>query len=210
MKMLLTGGSGLLGQQLIPILRKTYEVVAPTHEYLDITKVDTVREGIDWVIHAAAYTDVEGAQTNRVDCYNTNVIGTFNMVKLYHNVPFVYISSEYANKPTNFYAYTKRVGEMTVRSLHDHFLIIRTLFKPNPFPHENAFIDQFTMGDYVDMIAKLIMHKVDRWLEEATSQTCYIGTGRKTMYELAKKTRPDVGQISVKDIKGVKIPTDYK
>jgi hypothetical protein len=41
------------------------------------------------------------------------------------------------------------------------------------------------------------------------SGTIDVGTGRKTIFELARRTRPDIKGILVNDIKGVRLPKDY-
>lgn len=202
MKILLTGGSGLLGTEL----QKHLEVHAPTHEELDITNIKSVLD-YDLIIHAAAYTDVVKAQTDRKNCMKVNITGVCNLLEVYPTTPFVYISSEYARHPVNFYSFTKAIGEKMVEMLSSHHLIIRTLFKPNPFPWEKAFNDQWTQGDYVDIIAPLIIEEITKW-NKKTSKVIYVGTGRKTMYDLAKRTKPNVLECSINDI-DVKLPNDY-
>lgn len=197
-KILLTGASGLLGQHL------NIEADRPSHEELDITKVITP-EKYDLIIHCAAYTKVEQAQNNRLECFNVNVVGTLNLLNAYPDTPFVYISSEYAHNPKNFYSLTKFFAEELVKT-HPHYLIIRTLFKPRPWKYPKAFTDQWTQGDYVDVIAPLIENIIKSWNGE--SKITYIGTGRKTIYDLARQTR-EVEPCSVNDIKNVIIPKDY-
>ena len=133
-----------------------------------------------------------------------NVIGTQNLVNAYFDVPFVYISSEYAKNPLGVYAMSKAMGESVVKA-HPHHLIIRTLFKPTPYPYEYAYEDQFTQGDYVDVIGKLIADEIKAW--DGTSKTIYVGTGRKRMIDLAKRTRPDV---KPNRITNPIIPHDYE
>lgn len=161
----------------------------------------------DLVVHCAAYTAVQRAETDRWECFDTNVNGTLNLLETFKNVPFVYISSEYANKPVNFYSLTKWFAEELVKQ-HKDFLIIRTLFKPNPWPFEKAFTDQHTQGDYVDVIAPMIDKEIEKWSRKG-KRMVYIGTGRKTIYELAKRTKPDVIPNSIKEMP-VTIPGDYK
>ena len=218
MRILITGGSGLLGKYLVPLLKaqdgdgNLFErvfVESPTHKELDITK-EIKKKDYDLIIHAAAYTDVLGAEKYKEDCSKVNIHGTENLLKTYFNVPFVFISSEYAKNPTNFYASTKAIGELFTHLWAENYLVIRTLFKPTPFPWDKAFVDQYTQGDYVDVIAKLIIKEIFKWhfSKDRKSKDIYVGTRRKTMYDLAKRTR-EVRPISVKDIKKVKIPTDY-
>ena len=121
----------------------------------------------------------------------------------------MYISTEYVYNPVNWYAQTKKMAEALVVTGVNPYLIISTLFKPSPFPFEKAFIDQYTMGDYVDVIAPMIVDEIKRW-DRKTNKLVDVGTGRKTIFELAKRTRPDVKPCSVDDIKGVKLPKDYE
>jgi dTDP-4-dehydrorhamnose reductase len=159
-----------------------------------------------------AYTNVKLAESEgRNDCFNVNVYGTFNLVKHYKDTPFIFISTEYAYQPIGVYALTKKLGEEIVKT-HPNHLILRTLFKPNPFPFPKAYVDQYTQGDYVDVIAKLLASRVAEW-DKKTRDLEYLGTGRKTMFELAKRTRPDVLPNSVDDYvkeTGVLIPKDYE
>ncbi len=198
-KVLLTGGSGLLGRYL------KIKADRPSHRDLDITKKIKPKK-YDLIIHSAAYTNVQGAETDQMQCFNVNVKGTLNLLNTYPNVPFVYISTEYAYKPVNFYSLTKNFAEELVKR-HPNFLIIRTLFKVNPWPFEKAFIDQITNGDYVDVIAPLIEKEIMEWSRKG-KRFVYIGTGRKTIYELAVRTKPNVIPNSIKEMK-VPIPADY-
>lgn len=55
---------------------------------------------------------------------------------------------------------------------------------------ELASTDMLTIGDTAEKIAKLIDQAVDTLPMDGS--ITYIGTGVKTVYELAKETRPDV------------------
>ena len=199
---ILTGGSGLLGKKL----QKYTTCLAPSHTELDITKPETLKGDPDFIIHCAAYTDVTKAETDKKGCFDVNVMGTVNLLKAYPNAIFIYISSEYANKPVNYYSETKRAGELAVEAMAKTYLIIRTLFKPNPFPYTKAFYDQYTQGDYVDVIAPLIAKEIKTFIP---NRTIYVGTGRKTMLELAQVSKPHIPATSVRLVKGVKLPNDY-
>lgn len=217
MRILLTGGSGLLGKHLVPLLKKhdgdghmfpRIEIDTPTHKELDLT--GSMGKGeYDLVIHCAAYTNVMKAEIERDKCFDVNVMGPLRLAKVYKDVPFVYISSEYAHNPINHYSVTKWLGELVANELADKCLIIRTLFKPTPFPYVKAFKDQYTTGDYVDVIAPLIADKILSWVG-SESEMDHIGTGRKTIYELALRTKPDVLPGSVDAITSVKLPKDYE
>lgn len=205
-KILITGGTGRLASELKKHLDGEYVGI----EHWDFTY--PIKKGeYDLILHMGAYTDVKKAESEPEKCFQTNAYGTFNLVNNYLDTPFIYISTEYAYKPIGVYALTKQIGEEIVK-YHPNHLILRTSFKPNPFPFPKAYRDQYTQGDYVDIIAKVLADKVNEW-DRKTSRFEFLGTGRKTMFELAKRTRPDVEQNSVEDyIKatGAPIPKDYE
>ena len=200
MKILLTGGSGRLGREI----QGYTKCIAPSSQEMNITK-NLEKMKVDFIIHAAAYTDVSKAERERDKCFGINVLGTLNMVQTYYDTKFVYISSEYAHNPQNFYSWTKLWGEEMV-SKHPNHLIIRTSFTQRPFPYEYAFVDQYTQGDYIDIIAPMILKEIVK----GTTGTIYVGTKRKTMFELARQTRADIKGNSVNDIFEVKLPHDYQ
>ena len=200
---LLTGSRGLLGKEL----QKYISCYCPTHSEMDITKPETLKGEFEYIIHAAAYTGVAEAETQKEKCFETNVIGTINLLKAFPNTRFVYISSEYAHNPVNYYSETKRAGELAVKALAKDYLIIRTLFKERPFKYDKAFYDQYTQGDYVDVITPLIVQEL---IKGTRNETIYVGTGRKTMLELAMKTKPLIPACTIRDVKSVKLPHDYQ
>lgn len=220
MNLLFIGAHGLLGSHLVPSLKKLdgdgtlYPRVfldAPKREKVDVTKPFKIPFAItekkyDLIIHAAAYVDVQKAEIEKRECFTVNVQGTINLIDTFPEVPIVYISSEYAHNPVNYYSETKLAGETVVKALAKNYLIIRTLFKKSPFPYAKAFKDQMTQGDYVDVIAPMIAQQIVDW--KFDNKTIYIGTGRKTMFDLAKRTRPDIESCSVKDVSGVRLPQD--
>lgn len=210
-KILITGGNGRLATELKKHLPGEYL----GKENLDFTKPIKLEKKYDLVVHAGAYTNVKAAEfEGKYDCFMANVYGTFNLVEHFRDTPFIFISTEYAKNPHNLYALTKKLGEEIVKT-HPRHLILRTLFKPNPFPFPVAYKDQYTQGDYVDVIAKLLAKRVKKWNRETNKhkEHEYIGTGRKTMFELAKRTRPDVKPNSIHDYMretGLFVPSDYE
>jgi len=199
---LFTGGSGLLGKYLVPLLAKYkpgYKVICPTHQEMDLTKKIKPIEGIGLIVHAAAWTDVELAEYCPRPCFNVNAWGTERLINAYPDTPFVYISTEYAYNPVNNYALSKLLGETIIKNNCRNYLIIRTLFKPTPWPWDKAFGDQNTKGDYVDIMAPLLAKKIKRW-DRRGGEMRLIGTGYKTMYGLAKRTRPDAIENSIYDM----------
>ena len=90
-KILVTGGSGLLGRNIIPLLEKEHEVIAPFHSdkhyfVMNVTEEKDVRYFLghpsyspDIVIHCAAISDVKYSEENPIEIIETNILGTVNV-----------------------------------------------------------------------------------------------------------------------------------
>lgn len=214
-RILITGGTGRLATELKKHLEGTYVGIEDFDFIYQVPKGE-----YDLILHMGAYTDVQKAEKEMKKCFDTNVAGTYNLVETYKDTPFIYISTEYANKPLGVYALSKQLGEEVVKT-HPNHLILRTSFKPTPFPFPYAYDDQYTQGDYVDVIAKKLADEIKHWIMDYENpfnftfacNTQYLGTGRKTMFEMAKRTRPDVLPNKVDDynkkIGKILIPHDY-
>ncbi len=222
-RLLLTGGSGRLGRELRTLLP---ELLAPPHSELDVTNLETVCSALvryrpEALIHAAAYTDVAGAEGERKQCWRVNVEGTRNLVRaaLELGLPLIHLSSDYvfwgdrggykedeAPGPTrNYYALSKLVAEEVVRVL-PHHLVIRTSFRANRWPYEVAFDDLYTSQDYLDVIAPEIARAI-RSFAEIPHPVLHIATERKSAYDLARRRKPDVRRGSKREA-GVNLPDD--
>jgi len=122
-------------------------------------------------------------------------------VKLVHiSTDYIYANSE-SNATedsipahgNNWYSYTKLLADGLIQLKSKDYLLCRTSFKPRPFPYENAWDDQLTNGDYVDVIASMIIEAINKGL----SGVYNIGTEVKTMYELVSKDRDVIRTNSV-------------
>jgi len=163
MKILVTGANGLLGQELITLLlEKKYDVVAtskgPTrihsapgksylYQDLDITDGLACQKLItelspDVIIHAAAMTQVDECELNKIDCYNINVTATRFLIEAAKeiNARFIYISTDFIfdgvsgpykeddePKPLNYYGSTKLSAETEVMESGLQWSIVRTV-----------------------------------------------------------------------------------
>lgn len=220
---LMTGGSGRLGAALRALMP---EIVAPPRGELDVTDPQSLERALERhrpkiFLHAAAYTDVARAEQEREQCWAVNVGGTRNVVRALQGtgVFLVHISTDYVfwgdrgnyreDDPVgpvrNYYALSKLVAEEVVRVLPRH-LVIRTSFRPSPWPYPTAFTDLYTSQDYVEVIAPEIALAL-RGLEHIPYSTLHIATERKSAYELAVRTRPDVRPASRKEV-AVSLPED--
>lgn len=203
-------------------IRKLIKCDAPDEIELDIRDFKKCLRAMrkykpDIVIHCAAWTDVDGAERNKKKCWDINVIGTQNLVRASSGRRFIYISSDYVfdgekgnyketdvPNPINFYSLTKLAGELIVGQ-YQNTLIIRTSFKQDgPWLYPKAFIDQWTGADFArerapDIVKAALMTNLKGLI--------HIAGKRKSIYDLAKRASPDVGKISIEDVK-VKLPRD--
>lgn len=233
MKVLLTGASGRLGTELMTLLPELLTLASlpvtvhgPTSAELDVTDGDSFaavarRGGYDVIAHAAAYTDVGGAEHDRGRCWRVNVVGTRNAAaaaartgaKLVHiSTDYVFWGDEggYAEDDTpgpvrNYYALTKLVAEEAARAAPRH-LIVRTSFRPPAWPYPEAFADVYTSQDYVDVIAPEVALAIAR-SPDIDFEVVHIGTPRKSVLELARRRAPAV-RAGTKKSAAVALPAD--
>jgi len=147
-KILITGANGMLGQDLVPILEdEEFDIVETDVETLDITDFEQVKKVLskekpDFVIHCAAYTNVDGAQSDIATAVKINVQGTENLAKVCgeNDITLIYISTDYVfdgekkepyspedkTNPINNYGQTKLDGEKAVQKNCKKYYITRT------------------------------------------------------------------------------------
>jgi dTDP-4-dehydrorhamnose reductase len=147
MKIMIIGSEGMLGHDLVDVLSSKHEVSTTTIETLDITDLDKTIQTVkkidpDILIHAAAFTDVDGSESNSDMAYKVNVIGTRNVAIACQeaDTAMVYICTDYVfdgKKGSSYYEYdqtnplgvygkTKLLGETYIRDILNKFYIVRT------------------------------------------------------------------------------------
>lgn len=140
----IVGANGQLGTAL--------RVQYPNARYADIAELDiTKRESVDsfdWsgikvIINAAAYTNVDGAETpeGRVAAWKVNALAVAHLTRLAlrHNITLVHISSDYVFDGTNephtedeplsplsVYGASKAAGDLLVEMLPSYYLLRTT------------------------------------------------------------------------------------
>lgn len=198
-KVLVTGGSGLLGGELV---KRLPLALFPTSSEYNVVDYDQMAryvglQRVTTVLHAAAFTSPPKIDQDPVKAINTNIIGTANVTKLCseRNLKLVYVSTDYVFRgdlgryaeedsvhPVNKYAWSKLGGECAVR-MYDNSLIIRTSFGPKVFPFPKAFSDQWTSRESVDAIAE----KIVTCLELNLTGVIHLGGERSTVFEYAQR-----------------------
>lgn len=148
MKILVTGADGMLGQDLCPALEdEGFEVVETTRIELDVIDEKACLEVIsaekpDFVIHCAAYTDVEKSEVEFEKALLVNENGAKHVAKACAKTDcaMIYISTDYVfdgnkNKPykttdkpnpINKYGLSKLKGEEAVKKFCPKHYIVRT------------------------------------------------------------------------------------
>ena len=146
MKIMLTGGKGMLGRTLCRELAE-FEVIATDLPEADITDADGFEKLLqtiapDAVIHCAAMTAVDKCESEIELAYRLNELGTANVAKTCNNnsVRLIAISTDYvfdgdSDKPYNeldratggntVYGKSKFAGEEAVRAICKDHIIAR-------------------------------------------------------------------------------------
>ncbi|WP_201317983.1 dTDP-4-dehydrorhamnose reductase [Paenibacillus sp. EPM92] len=147
MRILITGANGQLGKDLDIQLKDQHEVYALGRRELDVTFEDQCKSRIleiqpDVIVHCAAYTAVDLAETDEDTAYKVNVFGTRNLAVAAEEVgaKFCYLSTDYVfdgtastpykeydhTNPQSVYGKTKRAGEHVTQTLSSKYFIVRT------------------------------------------------------------------------------------
>jgi len=148
MKILITGANGMVARATIDYCRSIGdEVVAVTRQELDIADTEQVdkifsREKPEAVINCAAFTDVDGAESNADACYQANEFGVENLAMACRetNAGYVTISTDYVfdglksdfytqrdtPNPQSIYAKSKLDGEISARNAYARSIIVRS------------------------------------------------------------------------------------
>jgi dTDP-4-dehydrorhamnose reductase len=147
MKVLIFGGTGLLGYDIKQVCKNEHTVIALSSQDCDIRNPQAPYNKIemekpDIVINCAAITDVDKCEQMPDEAYRVNALGVKNIAIACRdfNVKLIHISTDYvfdgAKKepytefdtpnPVNTYGKTKLAGEEFVKMLLSNFIIIRT------------------------------------------------------------------------------------
>ena len=159
MNILITGGKGQLASEIRTIIETGRSEIGPIElndiktefidvDELDITNLDAVRKYIknfkaDVVINCAAYTNVDGCETNLDAAFKVNAIGPRNLAIACEEVgaKLLHVSTDYVfsgedaeaprkefdeTRPVSAYGTTKLLGEQYVRDFCSKYYIVRT------------------------------------------------------------------------------------
>jgi dTDP-4-dehydrorhamnose reductase len=155
MTWLITGGSGQLGLAMqTELIIRGIDFVATNSSELDITNPLSVNQLINFtmptiIVNAAAWTDVDGAETNESAAYSVNALGPQYLAVAASKIGarFVHISTDYVfsgdasapwsesaeHNPQSVYGSTKSEGEKFVlTTLPLNSYVVRTAWLYSP------------------------------------------------------------------------------
>lgn len=195
-KVLITGANGLLGQKLVQAFHEEYEILGigrrakpvltlSNYHYrsCDITRRKQLHDLVfefkpDVIINAAAYTNVDGCEEDKENCWRINVIGVENLAHTARGVEafLVHISTDYIfdgksgnyseeslPNPLGYYGRSKLASENAVLISGAEYAIIRTMIlygvaeqvRPN---FVTWLIDKLSRGESVTIVDDQLGH----------------------------------------------------
>jgi dTDP-4-dehydrorhamnose reductase len=152
-KVVVTGAAGMLGRALVTVLRTgAHDVLGVSRSELDVRSLDACRHlvtpDVDAVVNAAAWTDVDGAETAEAEAFAVNATGAANLAVATREAGarLVHISTDYVFdgtattpyhedsplNPLGAYGRTKAAAEWAVRAEHPGPQIVRTAWLYGP------------------------------------------------------------------------------
>lgn len=152
MKVLVTGCAGMLGRTVMRRLSSRLDLVGVDLPDADLSRPDDVARLLDafagdWVLHCAAWTDVDGAESRREEAFAANTTATRNLAAACeeHGTGLTFISTDYVfagegsggdprqgyreddrRDPLNYYGLTKARAEEAVEAMSVPWQIVRT------------------------------------------------------------------------------------
>ena len=143
-KIVITGANGQLGRALQETYNNRGNVIALSHEQLDITDPQEIKK-FDWsdvgiIINAAAYTKVDEAESlegqKTAQKVNTEAVRNLGKIATQYGLTLVHVSSEYvfdgsqqihtedeSFNPLSVYGQTKADGDKAAAEVAKHYIV---------------------------------------------------------------------------------------
>lgn len=176
MKILITGARGLVGRALVEhCLASGDEVLGYDHEGLDIADVEAVEAVIvkqrpETIVNCAAWTDVDGCESNPEKARQVNALGPENLARASRKVDavLVTISTDYVFDgqkegfytqrdkpiPISVYGNFKLEGERRAQAEHARTIVVRTgyIFGPGGKNYLSNVVSRVARGEKLKAI----------------------------------------------------------
>jgi len=146
MRILVTGGAGLLGRTLLARLDGEHDATGVDLVDFDIADLRATVAGVraaapDVIVHCAAWADVDGAEADQEGAFRANAIGAKNVALAANEAGarILHISTDYVfdgsadepyiesdpPRPFGVYGRSKWMGERFVRDVADRWTVVR-------------------------------------------------------------------------------------
>lgn len=175
-RLLITGGAGLLGREIDDIFRGAYDVSAVDLRECDVTSPSDCHRTIggfrpDVVVHCAAYTAVDKAESEEASAVAVNAGGTRNVARecrargaflVTYGSDYVFDGTasrpyveEDAARPLSAYGRSKWAAEEALRAEAPDHLLVRTqwLFGPHGRNFVFAILDRARRGEPLRVVS---------------------------------------------------------
>jgi dTDP-4-dehydrorhamnose reductase len=191
MKVVVVGAAGLLGRALCRAFAPDGVVVRVTHQDIDIrdplrTKALINGMRADVVINAAAYTDVDGCESDPKRAFGVNAAGARNVAVASRGTAasHVYISTDYVfdgkqeapyvesdqPAPLSIYGHSKVAGERLVLESNPRSFVVRTawLYGEGSHDYVHAVLEAARAGR--DLSVSSDQHGTPTWVDDLARQ----------------------------------------
>ncbi len=147
MRVMITGGSGQVGRALLRLLPESWEVWAPSSRIWNLNRLPGDLQALenfrpDWVIHLAAWTDVDGCERDPERAFRINTRATAHLARwtAHRGVRLVFLSTDFVfdgarrkpyreedpRHPLQVYGESKRQAEDHILKEEGESWILRT------------------------------------------------------------------------------------
>lgn len=175
------GAAGMLGRAFRELLgadSRAFEAVdLPAFDVTDRAQVETlVQPGLRAVINCAAYTNVDGAESDEATALKLNgeAVALLAEVCARHDVPLVHFSTDYVfsgqasepyrvdepHAPLNAYGRTKAAGESAIWAAKGPHLVLRTSWLYAPWA--NNFVRTIFKASRAQPALKVVSDQIGR------------------------------------------------
>jgi dTDP-4-dehydrorhamnose reductase len=211
MKILILGHKGMLGSDLMLRMMAAHDVTGKDMGDFDITVEDDCGRVIaecspDVVVNAAAYTNVDGCETDRERCFAVNAVGVKNIALACRGkgIRIVHFSTDYIfdgrketpyveedkPAPLNIYGASKLEGERFLQAFSDRWLLIRTawLYGRNGKNFVKTILEKAAAVKTLDVVDDQIGAPTYSWDLAAAVQLLIEG-GHEGLFHLTNRGR---------------------
>ena len=237
MKVLVTGAAGMVGRAVARYCQSTsHEIFPYDRKGLDISVakgVAAVVEGVrpDVVINCAAWTDVDGCESDLERAFQANAVGPENLAYASRLVGagFVTISTDYVfdgekegfytqrddPNPKSTYAQSKFEGERRAQRAYARTIVVRTgfIFGPGGKNFLSTVLDRARRGEPLKVISDAwgtptyAFHLAERLVELANRDLPgvfhVVNSGTGASYEEFTRAALQVGKCEVEELQTV-------